>query len=89
MGQYIFILHRLELVLLLKITSETPVGVVEESGKGRKRGRGRSEVLPSLWEKLYTENTSCTHVSKASCFCLCSSRCCSVEEGKLAAKTSI
>lgn len=36
MGQYIFILHRLELVLLLKITSETPVGVVEESGTEEK-----------------------------------------------------
>lgn len=84
-GQYIFILCRLELVLLPKITIQTHVGVVEESGT---EGEEEEVKCCSLWEKHHKESTSCTHVSKASRFCLCSSRYL-VEEGKLAAKTNI
>lgn len=87
-GHYIFILHRLDLMLLLKTTIQTPVWVAEESGT-----EGKEEVeCCTVCGKSFTRTAavlSCTHVSKASCFCLYSSRCCLVEEGKLAARTNI
>lgn len=53
------------------------------------RGKRKKWSAAQFVRKLYKESSSCTHVSKASCFCLYSSRCCLVEEGKLAAKTDI